>query len=116
MRTIAEMKKQYPWQPGMGEISGMGGDYEEACRKMVYAGLAWLETRPDADLKATTYRNVYGILNADSPDAKELELVMPCYHPSYVLRNGSSGPIYNEFKQDLQLAINKTKERGSENE
>ena len=73
MRTIAEMKKQYPWQPGMGEISGMGGDYEEACRKMVYAGLAWLETRPDADLKATTYRNVYGILNADSPDAKELE-------------------------------------------
>lgn len=43
-------------------------------------------------------------------------LVMPCYHPSYVLRNGSSGPIYNEFKQDLQLAINKTKERGSENE
>jgi uracil-DNA glycosylase family 4 len=37
-------------------------------------------------------------------------LVMPCYHPSYVLRNGSSGPIYNEFKQDLQSAINKTKE------
>lgn len=73
MRTIAEMKEQYPWQPGMGEISGMGGDYEEACRKMVYAGLAWLETRPDADLKATTYRNIYGILNAESPDAKALE-------------------------------------------
>lgn len=37
-------------------------------------------------------------------------LVLPVYHPSYVLRNGSSGPIFEDFKNDLQLAINKTKE------
>lgn len=37
-------------------------------------------------------------------------LVMPVYHPSYVLRNGSSGKVFDDFKNDLQLAINKVKE------
>lgn len=37
-------------------------------------------------------------------------LVMPAYHPSYVLRNGSTRPIFDAFKQDLQSAINKSKE------
>ena len=36
--------------------------------------------------------------------------VVPVYHPSYVLRNGSSGPVYDDFKNDLQIAINKVKE------
>ena len=36
--------------------------------------------------------------------------VVPVYHPSYVLRNGSSGPVYEDFKKDLQTAINKVKE------
>jgi uracil-DNA glycosylase family 4 len=36
--------------------------------------------------------------------------VVPVYHPSYVLRNGSSGPVYEDFKNDLQTAINKSKE------
>jgi DNA polymerase len=35
--------------------------------------------------------------------------VYPVYHPSYVLRNGSSGPIYEAFKADLQTAIEKSK-------
>jgi uracil-DNA glycosylase family 4 len=41
---------------------------------------------------------------------RQTALVMPVYHPSYVLRNGSSGPIFDAFKQDLQLAFNKSKE------
>ena len=36
--------------------------------------------------------------------------VIPVYHPSYVLRNGSSGPIYQDFKDDLDSAISKVKE------
>lgn len=36
--------------------------------------------------------------------------VMPSWHPSYVLRNGSSGPVYEDFKNDLQTAINKSRE------
>lgn len=71
--TTEDIRAKYPWTPGMNEISGFGGGYEEACRNMVYAGLAWLETKPDANLRATTYRNVYGILNAESDDAKALE-------------------------------------------
>lgn len=70
MPTIEEMRFKYPWTPDMGEISGFGGSYEDACRKMVWAGLAWLELKPGADLKASTYRNIYGILKPD--DAKEL--------------------------------------------
>ncbi len=37
-------------------------------------------------------------------------LVMPAYHPSYVLRNGSKGPVFEDFKKDLQSAILKSKE------
>jgi uracil-DNA glycosylase len=36
--------------------------------------------------------------------------VMPAYHPSYVLRNGGKGPIFDDFKKDLQSAINKSRE------
>ena len=37
-------------------------------------------------------------------------LVMPAYHPSYVLRNGSAGPVFEDFKKDLQSAIDKSRE------
>ena len=30
------------WTEDMGEISGFGGGYEEACRRMVCAGVDWL--------------------------------------------------------------------------
>ena len=36
--------------------------------------------------------------------------LLPTYHPSYVLRNGGSGPVYDAFKGDLEIAINKSKE------
>ncbi len=38
------------------------------------------------------------------------KLVIPIYHPSYVLRNGSTGPVFEAFKKDLETAINKAKE------
>lgn len=37
-------------------------------------------------------------------------LCIPTYHPSYILRQGSQGIYYEEWRQDLQLAINKSKE------
>jgi DNA polymerase len=37
-------------------------------------------------------------------------LVMPAYHPSYVLRNGTAGPVFEDFKKDLASAIAKVKE------
>ena len=40
--------------------------------------------------------------------------VMPVYHPSYVLRNGGKGPVFDDFKADLQKAIDKVKESNYE--
>lgn len=36
--------------------------------------------------------------------------VLCTWHPSYVLRNGSTGPIFEAFKNDIELAINKSRE------
>jgi len=46
--------------------------------------------------------------------ASKTTLIMPTWHPSYVLRNGSTGKIYEEFKADLIAAINKSKELQNE--
>ena len=42
---------KYQWTPEMHEISGFGGNYEQACREMVVAGLTWLDEHPTADPK-----------------------------------------------------------------
>lgn len=36
--------------------------------------------------------------------------VVPVYHPSYVLRNGSAGQVYEDFKSDLRVAIDKSRD------
>lgn len=36
--------------------------------------------------------------------------VVPIYHPSFILRNGTSGQIYEDFKADIRSAIDKAKE------
>ena len=56
----------------MREISGFGGGYEEACRAMVLAGVAWLEANPVADPQFSGYRGVYGVITEDNDDAKDL--------------------------------------------
>ena len=56
----------------MGEISGFGGGYEKCCQDMLEAGVKWLNAHANADLKGHTYANVYGVMMADSDDAKDL--------------------------------------------
>jgi hypothetical protein len=61
----------------MGEISGFGGVYESCCQDMLEAGVLWLNERTSApDLKLHSYKNVYGVLVADSEDAKAMEKVV----------------------------------------
>lgn len=60
----------------MGEISGFGGGYENMCQNMLEAGVIWLEQHKNADLKGHTYKNVFGLFNADSEDAKALEIAV----------------------------------------
>ena len=60
-------------------ISGFGGfnnPYEVQCQNMLQAGVDWLEEHPKAKLKGHTYKGIYGILEPDSKDAKELSKVI----------------------------------------
>lgn len=57
-------------------ISGFGGSYEEACQKMVVAGLEWLDAHPQADPQFKGYKNIYGIINEENDDAKALSKVV----------------------------------------
>ena len=67
---------KYEFTPEMNEISGFGGGYEEACRKMLKAGLEWWDEHPDADPHFRGMKNVYGILMEDNEDAKALSEAM----------------------------------------
>lgn len=58
------------------EISGFGGSYEEACRKMVIAGYKWLMAHPLESPRIGTYSNIYGITIPVGHMAKEFQQVM----------------------------------------
>ncbi len=64
--------ERYEWQPGMREISGFGGAYEQACRRMVQAGCFWLEDHPDAKPEFRGYKNILGVVSEENDDAKAL--------------------------------------------
>ena len=58
------------------DISGMGGDYEQMCQRILHRGIAYLaEVQPPVEMwgKATALKNVYGILLTEGDDLKALE-------------------------------------------
>jgi hypothetical protein len=56
----------------MNEISGFGDGYEETCRKMLSAGMEWLNAHPNADPQFLLSPSIYGIIKEDNEDAKAL--------------------------------------------
>lgn len=62
----------YEWVEGMREISGMGGDYEAACRAMLVGGMKWLDEHPEVEPEFHGFRNVYGVIAEDNADAEAL--------------------------------------------
>lgn len=65
---------RYTFTPDMGEISGFGGDYEDACRAMVRAGLLFWDDQPERfDPHYKGMQNVYGICIDDNDDARALD-------------------------------------------
>ena len=73
--TLAEFfnkEHKYEWTGKMGEISGMGGSYEQGCRAMVIAGLEYWDKHTELDPRFKGWEGVYGILNEDNADAKAL--------------------------------------------
>lgn len=63
---------KYEYTPEMGEISGMGGGYEQCCRDMVLAGVKWMEEHPDAKPEFGGFKNIYGVILEENQDAKDL--------------------------------------------
>lgn len=70
------MTVTYRHTPDMGEISGFGGGYEECCQDMLEAGVKWLNENKNSDLKGSASPQIFGILIAESEDAKALEKVV----------------------------------------
>lgn len=67
---------KYKWLPGMGQISGFGGSYEDGCRAMVIAGLEYWDAHPELDPQYKGFEGVYGILSDNNEDAKRLDDVV----------------------------------------
>ena len=63
---------KYEFTEKMGEISGMGGGYEQTCRNMLKTGLEWFDEHPKAKPKFHGFKNIYGIIKEDNDDAKAL--------------------------------------------
>jgi len=109
---------------GIADISGFGKNtnYEKACQDMLQAGFEWLEKHKKAKLKAHTFKDIYGILEPDSKDAKELskticEKVPDCSgamhqcvmgHLMFISANG-----IDKWKEEVRLRENK-KEMGKD--
>jgi hypothetical protein len=62
----------YKFTKEMDEISGFGGWCEETCRKMLIAGINWLDAHPGASPEFGSYENIYGIIIENNEDAKSL--------------------------------------------
>jgi hypothetical protein len=67
---------KYKFTNKMAEISGFGGDYEEACRKMIVVGLEWLDKQEGEYPKFRGYKNVTGLIIEENKPAKELTKIM----------------------------------------
>lgn len=65
------MREDIEWTDEMGEISGFGGSYETACRKMVMRAATWLRAHEDADPTFGEIEGVFGISDAFNDDAKQ---------------------------------------------
>ena len=68
--------EKYYYPEGCKEISGFGGGYEEACRKMVIAGITWLSGQNGEKIKFSGFEGVFGLITAENETAKQLEKIM----------------------------------------
>ena len=67
---------KYKYTNKCNEISGFGGSYEDACRKMVIAGMEYLDNNPDAKITFKTYKNIYGVTFDESEDCEKMQKIM----------------------------------------
>ncbi len=67
---------RYSYPPDVDVISGFGGDYEEACQKMVIAGMQWLDEHPLATPEFKEFKNIFGLTTDENEAMKEMQKAM----------------------------------------
>lgn len=80
------------WVTGMRNITGIEGECEEACRKMVAAGVAWLEAHPNAELRygpsgfpeSADARELHGVTFEASPEFFGVAGVLATQHARFI--------------------------------
>jgi len=67
---------KYQYTENSGEISGMGGGYESACKEMVITGMDWLDNHEGANPTFDEFENMYGVTTNENDDMKAMQKVM----------------------------------------
>jgi hypothetical protein len=86
------------------EISGFGGEYEQGCRKMVIAGLEFLDKNKDKNPSFSEYKNIYGVIKENNKDAKLLSsaIVKACPDCSGAMHQATVSHILYIKKNGLE--------------
>ena len=98
---------KYEFTNEMGEISGFGGDYEQACRKMVIAGVEYLEKNKNIDFSFKEYENIYGILAETSEDTDKIIKAMIAANDDFGATGGMVQATLNHVKFIYEKGWNK---------
>ena len=108
-RDVADsgVRERFPWSDSMGEISGFGDGYENACRAMVYAGLMWIEKRPGADL--STYKT-------DDAKALDKHIGASCPDCSGAMHGAAMNAVAFIAKQGWPKYVERMSERTAKRE
>lgn len=96
---------------GISDISGFGrtSGYEHGCQTMLQAGVDWLRNKKKVNLKVKTYKNIYGVLEPKSKDAKELSKVI-----CKAVDNDCTGAMHQAVMGHLFFITNKGLEKWKE--
>jgi hypothetical protein len=94
---------KYQWDEKMGEISGMGGSYEESCRLMLLKGLEFIDSKgKDFNPRFTGMEDVYGVYSHGNGDAKALsDYVTNLPEKYFGERYGPSGAMHQAVCSSL---------------
>lgn len=79
---------KYQYTEKCREVSGFGGGYEDACRKMVQTGMEWLDKHKEANPTFDQFKNVYGLTTNENDDMKDMQSAM-----NEAISNGASGAM-----------------------
>lgn len=93
---------RYVYTDRMEEISGFGGGFEDVCRKMVVAGLEWVDAHPGAKIEFSEINGVTGLTTDETPDCKEMQTAM-----NQAADNDASGAMIHVCSKHVLFVLSK---------